>query len=45
LQVSMPYMFGGLRPTYIDQNYGYFANASPELQARLPPTTGHDPSR
>jgi len=32
-------LFGALlRPTYIDQNYGYFANASPEFLSTLPPT-------
>jgi hypothetical protein len=32
-------MFGALlRPTYIDQNYGYFANASPEFLSTLPRT-------
>jgi len=32
-------MFGALlRPTYIDQNYGCFANASPEFLSVLPPT-------
>ena len=29
---------GLLRPTYIDQNYGYFANASREFLSVLPPT-------
>jgi len=32
-------MFGAvLRPTFIDQNYGYFANASPAFLQFLPPT-------
>ena len=32
-------LFGALlRPNYIDQNYGYFANASPEFLSTLPPT-------
>ena len=32
-------LFGALlRPTYIDQNYGYFANASPEFLGTLPRT-------
>lgn len=32
-------MFGRvLRPTFIDQNYGYLANASPTFLQFLPPT-------
>jgi hypothetical protein len=32
-------MYGAvLRPTFIEQSYGYFANASPAFLQNLPPT-------